>query len=64
MPSIYLTTGQLVTVGPNGKPYPDDESAMASVDDRNQRAQKLGVSARYTIVGPDAKKKSAKKKSV
>jgi hypothetical protein len=55
MPSIYLTTGQLVTIGPDGKPYTDESAAEASVLDRNERAVKLGVSARYTS-GPDAKK--------
>jgi hypothetical protein len=55
MPSIYLTTGQLVTIGPDGKPYADDASAIASVKDRNQRAQDLGVSARY-VTGPNATK--------
>lgn len=55
MPSIYLTTGQLVTIGPDGKPYDDESSAEASAAERNRRAAALGVSARYTT-GPNAKK--------
>jgi hypothetical protein len=54
MTSIYLTTGQLVTVGPDGKPYDTPDAAEASVADRNQRAKELGIKARYTT-GPSAK---------
>lgn len=55
MPSIYLTTGQLVYKGPDGQSYDSNAAANADADDRNQRAAKLGLKARYTT-SPDAKK--------
>lgn len=46
--SIYLVSGEKVTPGPDGKPYETEASAMADVKARNARAEKMGVSARYT----------------
>jgi len=48
--SIYLTTGQLVAGGPKGNSYTEDQ-AQSSVDDRNARAEQLGIEARYKV-GP------------
>ncbi len=50
--SIYIEgSDKLASVGLDGKPYDDEGDAKANAEERNRRAQKLGVQARYTV-GP------------
>lgn len=42
--SIYLTTGQLVR---EGKPMWTPEEAHRDADERNRRAERMGIDARY-----------------
>jgi hypothetical protein len=47
--SIYTTAGVLAHLGPDGKPYTDAKAADASAQDRNSRAEGMGLKVRYEV---------------
>jgi hypothetical protein len=51
--SINTTAGVKVTTGPDGKPFTTEKAAQASADDRNQRAEAMGLKVRYEVVPAD-----------
>lgn len=45
--SVYTTDGVLAYAGPDGKPYEDRKSADTDAQERNQRAEAMGLKGRY-----------------
>ena len=45
--SVYTTDGKLAYVGPDGKPFEGAQAALASAEERSERAASMGLMARY-----------------
>lgn len=49
--SIYLSTGEKVYAGPDGKPYDSRKHAESDASSRNERAREMGLTTKYVVGG-------------